>query len=165
MIFVSIGVNMDISVLKYFIFCLSIILVINMNVNASDFDYSKTIQKIAEDIYKLKADYPQLKDFSPDKDVEIENLAISYEYKTHQSTRSAGWVAAVPNPDEDGIWFYIDFHDPKSTRQIHTQPVIIPAYIGDKKVSFLILEGKKTKSIEGLIWQILEKNGVKTTVP
>ncbi len=110
---------------------------------------------------KLKADYPQLKDFFPDKNVEIKNLEISYGFKTHPSTRGAGWVAAVPNPDEDGIWFYIDFHDPSSTRQIHTQPVIIPAYIGDKKVSFLILEGKKTKSIEGLIWKILEKNGIK----
>jgi hypothetical protein len=143
------------------IFCLSMILVIGFSVHAADFDYLKTIQKIAEEIGALKADYPQLKDFSPDKDVEMENLAISYGYKNHQSTRGAGWVAAVPNPDEDGIWFYIDFHDPNSTRQIHTQPVIVPAYIGDKKVSFLILEGKKTKSIEGLIWNILKKNGVK----
>ena len=153
---------MDMAILKNFIFCLSMILVINMNVNAADFDYLKTIQIIAEEIGALKADYPQLKDFSPDKAVEMENLAISYGFKTHPSTRGAGWVAAVPNPDEDGIWFYIDFHDPSSTRQIHTQPVIAPAYIGDKKVTFLILEGKKTKPVEGKIWQILKNNGVET---
>jgi len=152
---------MDMTILKGFIFSLSMILVINMNVHASDSNYLKTIQKIAEEIATLKADYPQLKDFYADKAVEKENLAISYGFKTHQASRGAGWVAAVPNPDEDGIWFYIDFHDPNSTRQIHTQPVIAPAYIGDKKVTFLILEGKKTKPIEGKIWQILKKNGVK----
>lgn len=151
---------MDMTIPKCFIFCLSIVLVIGFSVQAADLDYPKIIQKIAEEIGKLKADYPQLKDFSADKNVEIEDLAISYGYRTHPSTSGAGWVAAVPNPDDDGIWFYIDFHDPNSTRQIHTQPVIRPAHIGDKKVSFLILEGKKTKSVGNKIWQILKSNGI-----
>jgi hypothetical protein len=66
----------------------------------------------------------------------------------------------VPNPNDDGVWFYIDFHDPHSTRQIHTQPMIAKYCLGDQRLSFLILEGKKSKPVGGNIWQILQQHGV-----
>lgn len=128
---------------------------------SSEFDYSNAIQKIGEEIFKLKNEFPQLNDFIPNEHVDIENLKISYGYKTHSPTHSGGWTAGVPNPDPEGIWFYIDFHDQNSTRQIHTQPVAIPAHIGNKSISFLILEGTKTKSVRASIWNILKNNGVK----
>ncbi len=89
-------------------------------------------------------------------------MSISYGYKTHRSQRAGGWAAIVPNPDEDGVWFYIDFHEPNSTAQIHTQPVVPPLFFWDKKVMFLILEGKRTKELAGVLREILLRHGVTT---
>jgi Calcium/calmodulin dependent protein kinase II association domain len=57
-------------------------------------------------------------------------------------------VGGVPNPDADGVWFFIDFHRPDSQLQIDSQAVVPPYCFGDKLVLFVILEGKKTKSVE-----------------
>lgn len=120
-----------------------------------------TLASIAHDIEGLKKKYPQLEEFSSQGNLDSAALTISYAYRTHQAKRSGGWTAGVPNPDEDGIWFYLEFHDPASVSQIHTQPVTIARQcLGDKAVAFLILEGTKTKSVNGAIWHVLRKHGV-----
>ena len=121
--------------------------------------YQKFIVKVAQDIEGIKKDYAQLAEFSIEKHCDPDELKIRYGYKTHRSKRRGGWTAGVPNPDDDGIWFYIDLHDPDSTRQIHTQPATIKPYYRDKRVMFLILEGKKTKKARGKLYEILKNNG------
>ena len=124
-------------------------------------NHAETITKIAQEIESLKSQYPQLQDFSSSNNCDSATLTINYAYKTHQANRRGGWTSGVPNPDDDGLWFYIDFHSPNSQRQIHTQPMNISTYyIGQKKVTFLILEGKKTSSINASLWKILKKYGV-----
>ena len=123
-------------------------------------DHANIIKNIAEEIEALKNQYPQLISFKSAINVDPENLSISYEYKTHKSKHRAGWTAGVPNPDDNGIWFYIDFHSPDSQAQIHTQPVMPDLCIGEKKVAFLILEGKKTESLSELLYKILNHHGV-----
>jgi len=114
----------------------------------------------------LKETYPQLKEFSTDKHVDIENLKLDYSYHTHEPERTGGWTSGVPNPDPDGIWFYIDLHDKDSTAQKHTQPVTgISIEFGNKKICFLILQGSETKSISGEIISIFERNGAKSEKP
>lgn len=131
-------------------------------IRAEDVDYPALLEQIGKEITVLRATYPQLADFSPAKHVQTETLKISYGYKTHEATHAGGWTSGVPNPDPDGIWFYLDFHDPKSTNQIHTQPFVQRGMIGEKEVMFLILEGENTKSVYGKIWEILKTNGVST---
>ena len=125
------------------------------------FDNVKTLRAIAQDIEKLKNEFPQLKEFSLTKSLDSKRLVISYDFHTHEPERRVGWTGGVPNPDDDGIWFYIDFHERDSQAQIHTQPVTIPLSLGKKRVSFLILQGQKTKSLESHIMSILKKNGIK----
>ncbi len=128
--------------------------------------YQEFIKKVSEEISALKDTYPQLKEFSMDKHVDIDNLRVDYSYHTHESERSGGWTSGVPNPDPDGIWFYFDLHDPDSTAQIHTQPVTgISLGVGDKSVCFLVLEGSATKPLGPKILSILERNGAKSLRP
>jgi hypothetical protein len=127
--------------------------------SGSAFDYRRSIEGIAHDIERLKDSYPQLKDFSVAENLKADKHRISYGYHTHKPTGRGGWTPSVPNPDEDGMWFYIDFHDRASTLQIHTQPVAVPYCVGAMRLSFLSLEGTKTKSVEGAIWNILKKHG------
>ncbi len=143
------------------LFLLVINLIMTCMLMAAEQEYREILQAIALDIAGLKAQFPQLKTFSPAACADLERLAISYSYSTHQPQHRAGWTAGVPNPNPDGVWFYIDFHDRNSMAQIHTQPATVPLCHGDKRVSFLILEGKKTKSVGNRIRTILEKNGVK----
>lgn len=120
-----------------------------------------TLASIADAIENLKQTHPQLKEFSRQRNLNARTLSISYAYRTHEPRRAGGWTAGVPNPEEDGIWFYIDFHHPASTAQIHTQPMsVAPQFLGNMRVSFLILEGAKTASVYGPIWQVLRKHGV-----
>lgn len=124
--------------------------------------YQKFIQKVSKEISELKDTYPQIKEFSIDKHVDIKNLRIDYSYHTHESERSGGWTSGVPNPDPDGIWFYIDLHDQDSTAQIHTQPVTgLSLRVSEKLICFLILEGMTTKSVGSKILSILKRNGAK----
>jgi hypothetical protein len=93
------------------------------------------IRGVSEDIAKLKERYPQLQEFSPAEHADIAQLKMSYGYRTHGAERGGGWSGAVPNPNPDGIWFYIDLHDPDSKAQIHTQPVPNSyGRLGDKSV-------------------------------
>lgn len=120
-----------------------------------------TLSLIAVDIEGLKEKYPQLKDFSAKGNQDAKSLSISYAYRTHKATHPGGWTSGVPNPDEDGIWFYLDFHDPTSNSQIHTQPITgVSQCLGEMRVSFLLLDGSKTTSVNAAIWQVLRKYGV-----
>ena len=123
-------------------------------------DDAKAIQSIAVEIAALKKDFPELKDFSPTKNAR--GLLIDYAYHTHKATHRGGWTAGVPNPDDDGLWFYIDLHEPGSMAQIHTQPVTGPANcLGNMQVTFLILTGKDTRPVGSAIGAILKKHGVR----
>ncbi len=122
-------------------------------------EYDKVLQAIAEEISGLKLEFPQLAEFSPSAHLTIANLTLSYGFHTHRATQRGGWTAGVPNPDDDGVWFHLDFHDEESQAQIHTQPCVPSATLGDKIVWLLILEGAKTKPLAGRIWAILERHG------
>lgn len=125
-------------------------------------DYAGMIKTMAQRIEALKPFYPQLQQFSVTANVNPERLIIDYEFHTHQPSRAGGWTDGVPHPDNDGIWFYIDLHDADSMAQIHTQPITgTPMCLGNKRVTFLILEGAKTKSISSALWQILREHGAK----
>ena len=127
---------------------------------AAQGSYEDTLQRIALAIESLGDRYPQLADFSASRHLDRERLTISYGYHTHRSRRRGGWTAGVPNPDPDGVWFHIDFHDPGSTAQIHTQPVVPELRYREKRVMFLILEGKRTRRLGGALDRILREQGV-----
>jgi hypothetical protein len=128
---------------------------------AAEINYEKTIKNIAQKIDALKEKFPQLKEFSPSKNTDLEGLRITYDYHTHQAKHRGGWTSGVPNPDGDGIWFYIDLHDPDSKSQIHTQPFVGRMYLGNKIAFLLILEGENTAPLESSLWKILEEVGAK----
>ena len=86
-------------------------------------------------------------------------MSITYGFKTHKAEHIGGWTSGVPNPDDDGIWFYIDLHDADSTAQIHTQPITANVLLGGMNVQLLILEGEQTKRVSGAIWKIIMAHG------
>jgi hypothetical protein len=129
---------------------------------ADDFDYEGAITRIAGGIAELKGTYPQLQDFSAAGNLRAALQRITYGFRTHEPPKTGGWTSGVPNPDDDGIWFFIDFHDPDSKAEVHTQPVTGPPMcIGARHVSFLSLEGTATKRAYGAIWTVLRAQGVK----
>jgi hypothetical protein len=133
---------------------------------ADESKYHEFVKRVSNEIIKLKKMYPQLKEFSINKNVDIENLKIDYNYHTHKSEHTGGWTSGVPNPDTDGIWFYIDLHDKDSTAQIHTQPITgTSLQFGNRSICFLILEGAATQSVSGKITSILKRNGAKIVQP
>lgn len=138
----------------------ALLLLTSFAVAGDNESHQNTILKIGRSIEALKVHYPQLKTFTVKDNVDTARLRITYDLNTHEPERHGGWTSGVPNPDADGIWFYIDIHDSDSTAQIHTQPVTQPMFLGDKRVSFLILEGKKTKSVSTAIRKILIDHGV-----
>jgi hypothetical protein len=122
---------------------------------------AETLMAIARDIEQLRGDYPALEGFSATKHADTQGLRIDYSYRTHQATQAGGWTAGVPNPDDDGLWFHIDFHAWDSTSQLHTQPMTGPPLcIGDKRVSFLMLEGESIAPVSPAIWPLLRRHGV-----
>jgi hypothetical protein len=133
-----------------------------MVVTAAERDYSGIMKSIAGDIEKLKLQYPQLKDFSVSNNLNLRDLAIVYAYHTRSPEKTGGWTSGVPHPNEDGVWFYFDLHDPNSTAEVHTQPMVtVPMCLGSKNLSFLSLEGSHTTSIDGAIWKILRSYGAR----
>jgi len=119
------------------------------------------LQAVAADIEKLKADFPQLRDFFAATHLRTEPPAIGYAFRTHAPARTGGWTSGVPQPDADGVWFHIDLHPPGSGLQIHQQPVTAPLCLGESRVSFLILEGRETRSLHGPLWSALAKQGAR----
>jgi hypothetical protein len=124
-------------------------------------DRSAVLKAVAMDIEKLKPDFPQLRDFSAAKHFRAEPPSIGYAFRTHAPERTGGWTSGVPNPNADGIWFYVDLHDPDSKLQIHTQPVTALLCLGESRLSFLMLEGRDTRSLYGAIWSTLTKQGAR----
>jgi hypothetical protein len=123
--------------------------------------YLLTIQAIAEDIERLKPEFPQLVNFSAAQHCHGARLEIDYAEKTHRPDGRAGWAGGVPNPDSDGVWFRIDFHAPDSNGQIHTQPVMEDLRFRAMKVTFLMLQGAATKSLHPQLQEILERHGIR----
>lgn len=132
----------------------------NNTVHSTAVNYKQTLQLIAHDIAALSKNFPQLGKFSLTEHVDSDQLVITYGYHTHRAPHRAGWTSGVPNPDDDGVWFFIDFHEPDSEAQIHTQPVTIDLCLAAKRVAFLVLEGKKTTSVQTALWTILQRHGV-----
>jgi hypothetical protein len=114
---------------------------------------------IARDIAAKKREFPQLRDFSARRHCDRDALKISYGFHTHRGS-GGGWAGGVPNPDPDGVWFFIDFHDPASMRQIHTQPVVPRRSFGRWSVMFLILEGDDTQELATTLEAILREHGI-----
>lgn len=126
------------------------------------YDYSVALEAIAKDIEALKPGFPQLREFSASKQPAGTPLAIRYGFHTHAPPRTGGWMSGVPHPDDDGVWFFVDVHDSDSTLQVHTQPMVVaPMCLGSARVSFLIIEGKDTKTLNGPIWTILRNHGAR----
>ena len=129
-------------------------------------EYHEFIKKVSEEILKLKETYPQLREFTVDKHTDVQRLRIDYSYHTHKPEHIGGWTSGVPNPDPDGVWFYIDLHNEDSNAQIHTQPISGSSLqFGNKKICFLILEGETTKSLSKEISSILKRSGAKAVHP
>lgn len=124
-------------------------------------DYTEICVDIAKDIELLKGQFPQLKEFESSKNLDKQGCKISYAYRCHWPTQRPGWAGGVPNPDPEGIWFYIgvwDENDPaESSAQINTQPVLPLWHIKNRRVTYLILEGEKTSSVGARIFEILKK--------
>jgi hypothetical protein len=123
--------------------------------------YEAVLGRIAADIEALRGEYPQLAAFSARAHLDRERLAITYGYRTHEPRHRGGWSSGVPNPDDDGVWFHIDLHDPGSTAQIHTQPVAPRLRLGAKNVILLILEGARTRRLAPALYRILERRGAR----
>jgi len=124
-------------------------------------DSHSLLKAVAVDIEKLKTDFPQLREFSAVKHLSAEPPSIGYAFRTHEPKRTGGWTSGVPNPDADGIWFHIDLHDPGSELELHSQPVTASLCLGESRVSFLLLEGRDTRSLYGPIWSALSKQGAR----
>jgi hypothetical protein len=120
---------------------------------------AEVIAAIAREIAQLKPGCPQLVELDPDKHVEPSLARLQYGYHTHRSTRRGGWTSGVPNPDPDGVWLYVDIHDPSSMSQIHTQPAVPMLDVGGKRLMMLLLEGEGVPSCAGKIWAILGRYG------
>ncbi len=118
---------------------------------------------IAEDLERTKADHPQLREFSAREHCDADKLVIAYEHACDPPQGGAGWSGATPAPRAEGIWLHLDFHDPSSTAQIHTQPIVMPRYYGDLKVMLLLREGEATSSIGAELEAIMARHGVTTT--
>jgi hypothetical protein len=130
-------------------------------------DYPVALQAVARDIAALKSQFPQLRAFSADTHFRAEDLVVDYAYRTYRPQPQVGrpfggWSVQVPNPYADGVWFYINFHDPDLALQIDTQPAMVPMLCFDRmRFTFLILEGKETKPLDGPIRAILTPHGAR----
>ncbi|HET9952855.1 MAG TPA: hypothetical protein VFQ61_00045 [Polyangiaceae bacterium] len=127
-------------------------------------DLTASCTAIARDIDALKPNYPQLAAFDPGNVIAGNGeCTISYAYRTHRSTRRGGWVAQVPNPDPDGVWFHIGIWDPQGpgrNSQINTQPGFSVYRLAEDNVTFLALEGAKVKPLRPELRRVLERRGM-----
>lgn len=120
-----------------------------------------TCAAIAADIEGLRAQFPALVEYRGST-AQRRDCYISYGWHTHPG-HGAGWAGGVPNPDPDGVWFYIGIYDPASPEaqdQINTQPVTPSWRLGSRKVTFLILEGQP--GLGAAILDVLSRHGMST---
>ena len=123
-------------------------------------DPAAVLRAIAVDIEALGASHAQLAAFRAADHLDAAQSRIDYAWHTHAAPKTGGWTSGVPNPDPDGIWFHIDVHDPASTLQIHTQPMVERLCLGTAHVSFLVLEGEQAEPAADDLRRILGKNGI-----
>jgi len=126
----------------------------------ADIDPGAVLKLIAGDITALKPEFPQLADFTIPNSFAPNNYEITYRYNARDPQGGGGWSGGTPSPRDDGLWFYISLHSPSSTRQIHTQPMVAPTFLGPYKFQFLLKEGKKTRSLNAAMWAIFRRHGV-----
>jgi len=127
-------------------------------------DYAATCRAIADDIERIRGGYAQFVEFRASA-ARQSDCTMSYAFHTHKPTSRGGWSSAVPQPDPDGIWFYLGVYDPNgpdAMSQINTQPMVPNWWIGDRRVMFLILEGERTKLAADAILAILHRHGMIT---
>jgi hypothetical protein len=141
------------------LFVLLILIASHIGRAASDQpDYAGVFNAIVRDIEAMKGEFPQLREFSANHRF-IDRLAIEYQFHTHPPEPRGGWTSGVPNPDDDGVWFYLDFHDPQSKAELYEQPdVNTRACFGRMEVFLLMLEGKKTKPLEARLWAVVKRH-------
>jgi hypothetical protein len=125
----------------------------------------EAITAIARGLERLGETYPQLQEFDAKTHSDTERLEISYTYRIGPPPQAAGWRGAAPDPEPQGMFLYIGFHAPDSTRQIHTQPVTLPRHYKDLAVTVLLLEGDDTDPAAEAITQVLTANGVREGKP
>lgn len=120
------------------------------------FDYPAICQSIADEIATIRGTYPQLAGF----EATATDCTITYAHHTHRATHVGGWAAGVPNPDPDGVWFYMGVWDPadpvQAMAQINTQPLTPERWIGKRRVTYLILEGEQTTRVGDELLAILK---------
>jgi hypothetical protein len=68
--------------------CALLIAVVGVPAKAAPEDYWKALQAIARDIAKLETNFPQLKDFSPTKNADIQRLALDVQKRQRSGERS-----------------------------------------------------------------------------
>lgn len=125
-------------------------------------DYTAICKAVAGDIERLTRQYPQLGEYRA-VDALRHDCWIDFGWHTHQATHAGGWTAGVPNPDPDGVWFHVGLWDPATGgNQIDTQPMLPNWWIGDRRVTFLILEGERTTSVAKELLAILTRHGLVT---
>lgn len=124
--------------------------------------YEATLRAIAQDIEDLKSEYPQLADFSVERHFNAPHLRIAYEYRVGPRPRTGGWTSGMSSPKDDGVVLYVDFHDPKSNHEVHTQPRVPLYRFGDRAVMLLMLEGTATRSLRRAIVGIFEAHHVRS---
>lgn len=123
-------------------------------------DPAQALCAIARDLEAEKSDFPQLRGFSAREHCDGVQLVISYEHACDPPQGGGGWSGATPAPRADGIWLHLDFHDPRSMAQIHTQPVVLPRRYGALDVTLLLREGSATHSIGPTLEAIMARHGV-----
>jgi hypothetical protein len=115
------------------------------------------LEGIAADIEALAARFPQLAAFRAATHLDRARLVIEYGHHTHPATHHGGWTSGVPNPDPDGIWLYVDLHDPADMAQIHTQPDVPMVDALGQKLELLVLEGSATTRAQDALRAILRR--------
>ncbi len=64
-----------------------------------------------------------------------------------------------PVPEDDGVWFHIDFHESVEMNERASQ-----VFRGDyrnhgRRVMVVIYTGKKTEPVRAALWRVLAKHG------
>lgn len=119
---------------------------------------AEIIAAIAADLAALGTTCPRLAAFDPQTAIGPSGLDLDYTFHTHAPKRRGGWTAAVPNPDPDGIFLHVDLHDPGSTAQIHTQPIVPMRDVAGMKLMMLLLEGEAGPPCAPAIDAVLAKH-------
>jgi hypothetical protein len=120
---------------------------------------------IASDIELLRARFPQLVEYRTAAAMH-RDCVIEYGWHIGRPTgRGGGWTAQVPDPERDGVWFYVGLYDPngpEANDQINSQP-IMPAdwRIGARKVTLLVVEGADTHGIGAAVIEVLRRHGMR----